>query len=414
MSTDFSGFSQGTALSPRIYRTSLGTRIIFILFGAALMLAGLIGFGHFFGVPGDRVAGPAFIMQLFFLLLALAGAYALASVARTKILLYPDAIELYGVKSVYRLMRHEIEGVRRIKGKGGVTVQLIPSDPSLKKIRVSPEWKKDEVFREWISGLPDLDARDIQREKEEVAADALLGATPEERTKRNARAKKIAGCLQGAAIGMAGWTIVYPHPYQWVAGLNAGLPCLAIALMFLSPGVYRINMNRANVRPSLALVFIVPAIALLLHGSAGFHLVNWKDPLPLAAIGIAVFACLFFLADQTIRSKPKALLLYSLGMAAYGYGAGVSANAIFDNSQAQIFKPVVTGKRVSTGKSRTPYLTISRWGPYARSQEIRVDWTLYNQVQEGQPVCVSQRQGALHMPWYVVGMCENDLPAEWR
>lgn len=111
MSSDFSGFDQSAAESSRVYRTSKGGRIFFAVLGAALTSGALAGISYFRSIQD---AGTSFIEFLCFPLL-LFGAYVVMLAIRSKIVLYADAIEQHGAISVKRLMRHEIEGLRRAK-----------------------------------------------------------------------------------------------------------------------------------------------------------------------------------------------------------------------------------------------------------------------------------------------------------
>lgn len=407
MSSNFSGSGKSAAAPPRIYRTSLTASIFLFLFGAVIVLAGLLSIWHY-GITASIRTGDVFILLSLSLLYTFFGVYVMAVALRMKIVLYADAIEHHGMLFMKRLERHEIKGFRRIRARGEPIVRLIPVDPTLKPIYVNPGWGIDAALRAWLFSLPDLDALDIKREKDEVAADPLLGATPAERLRRNAQAKKTARYLQAAAIAIAVWAIIYPHPYGFVICLTASLPFLAIALMFMSGGGYRISLGEAKVRPGLALIFIAPTVALMIRALRDFHLVDGKDPSPFAAAGAVVFIGLMIFADRTLRSKIKPLLLYSAAMAGYGYGAGALANAMFDDSAAQTFKPIVIGQWIESGKSRTYHLTLSSWDFHAGPQEIQVSQSFYAQAKKGEPLCISLRQGALRMPWYVVGMCGND------
>src|SRR6185312_1339893 len=170
---------------------------------------------------------------------------------------------------------------------------------------------------------PDLDEPDMREELSEVAGNPLLGSSREERIQRNTNATWTAAWLQIAAWLFAMCTVIpFPYILPWMIGMTIIMPFLGIAWMFAFKGVYQVNLSR--VRPGLALLFILPALALVIcpfinfFSVVDFHILDWNSALPSAAISAVLFACLFSLADRTLRSKPITLLSYSLVMAVYG------------------------------------------------------------------------------------------------
>jgi hypothetical protein len=80
------------------------------------------------------------------------------------------------------------------------------------------------------------------------------------------------------------------------------------------------------------------------------------------------------------------------------------ANCGLDDSPSTVYRTVVSGKG--------PYhLDLVPWGanPALKSltthHRAMVPRETYNAVQEGDPVCVEQREGALGMAWYTARPC---------
>src|SRR5215472_13079849 len=158
--SEFSAFESDASLLPRSYPTSTGNRIFLTLVASANAVGGLLGMayfglGHEMKSPGERL----FFALLSFLFVAL-GSYVLLYTFKSKIILYADRIEWQGVKSVRSLRREDISGWRIMPTQYISTLEVRLRSPEMKKLKVSLMLTRDEVFKAWFAGLPNLDTQE--------------------------------------------------------------------------------------------------------------------------------------------------------------------------------------------------------------------------------------------------------------
>jgi hypothetical protein len=96
------------------------------------------------------------------------------------------------------------------------------------------------------------------------------------------------------------------------------------------------------------------------------------------------------------------VLLLTLFVTAYCYSSCVVINCYYDRSTPQIHEAKVLGKRISSGKTTTYYLTLTAWGPRTEAEDVTVSEDQYEQIAVGSPVKVYQMKGLLDVPWFFV------------
>src|SRR5262249_25519099 len=148
-------------------------------------------------------------------LLALFGGYLLLAGLRARVVLTADAIESYGALMVRRLARADIKGRRLLQLQYGQTaVELVPRDPGTRSLKLSRSgMRTDAALDAWLSSIPDLDVREAEAARAEIASDPELGQTPAERLASLQRAKKLANTFNGLTWAVVIWGFFYPQPY---------------------------------------------------------------------------------------------------------------------------------------------------------------------------------------------------------
>ena len=183
------------------------------------MLGGLVAAGYLVTHPSagrlqGRLLGAAICCAF-----ALLGAFLIASMLKSCVILRPDAIEVRDLFSTRSLYRAQIAGRRMLPTQYVSTLALIPRDPGAKKLKISMVYETDSAFHAWFQAIPDLDAEEDAAFKARVASDIDLGVTPAERSARLSRAKKVARYATGIAVLVTFWGFLYPRPYPLVIGI---------------------------------------------------------------------------------------------------------------------------------------------------------------------------------------------------
>jgi len=195
---------------PRDYAPSLANRLIWISFGGLLTAVGILGVWYSL-VAGDELGpkGPPLMITLSLLFVFLGG-YLILSMALSKIILRPDAVEVQNPLSRRTMLREEIGGRRFLPNTS--TIELLPRDKSQKKLKIAFFSKPDALFTAWFASIPDIDAAELAKSESEIASDVEFGLTPEQRSEQLARARTTARWLTRGALLISAWGVFYPRP----------------------------------------------------------------------------------------------------------------------------------------------------------------------------------------------------------
>jgi hypothetical protein len=318
--------------SSRVYRPSGFWRVFMLALGTIAMVAG--GAGAWYFGTGHEVQGigQAVLTAICAGFLAL-GVYLTAWVARVRLTLREDEIELTGLTKTQSLHRGEILGFRTLTPRNGPPILvLVPRQDDRSKLKIPGLFRYDERFRSWLAALPDLDARDTDAVKKEIESRPDLGATPEERARTVAQARLTCRILNVVAIVASALGYLLPWPYPLVMVVLAVLPWVAVYVTSRYPGVVIINQRRGDPRPGAGIPFILPGLILCLRVINEATPIGWEEPLALALLVAGILTLAAWKADVTLQRRPAFLLLILLLASFYGYGSVMEADTLFDQT----------------------------------------------------------------------------------
>jgi hypothetical protein len=391
---------------PRTYRVSTRNRIFLVFVAVVNCVLGIVfgllgmnylGAGEEANGPWERV--PFGILGASLLLL---GLYIVALTLKTKVILYPDRIEHYALRTVRSLRREEIKGWRVVWWKYHSTLVLVPRKRELKRLHIILMLKKDEAFDAWMASLPNVDEVERAESAARIVEDQSIAATAEERSDLLAGARNKAKVLNSIAGVAAVWGFFYPRPYQVAMAVLGFVPLAAMALLATGGRLYQLGGRRNDARANLSLAFLLPGLVLGLRGLLDFNLLGWMPIIKMIVAGTVLLTILLVAASRGMIERPWTIVPFVL---VYLFGAITQANTLLDHSKRQVFAVRVLDKRVSDGKSTSYYLRVEPWGPRGSENEVEVSSSMYQAVSVGQNACVLLWPGALHAPWYVVRTC---------
>ena len=399
------GVQQEIAAFPRVYRPGGGWRILLLLI--SFLLGGFAAAGLWYFGTGHEVrtlSGKLFLVGicLSFILLS---TYLTAWMFLARLTLWADRIESRDLTRARTLYRRDILGRRIVQQHNApATLILFPRSSPAKKMKISNVFRVDALFMEWIGSLPDLDAEDVRVGHQDIMTNQELGITPAERMAAFDRGKRLSRLLSGATLALGAWAWFYPMPYRLVVSLLVLLPCVGLVIVARSSGLFRIDEKRNDPHPSVAVPFMLPGFVLTLRVIRDMNFVEWSGPLYVSAALAALLTVVAVMADRSLRSRRGIVVLLVLGMS-YGFGAGMEGNALLDHSKPSVYPTQITGKQISNGRYRSYDLYLARWGPRQDNDKVSVSRSFYESVGIGDIVCVSLRQGAFQVPWYIVQPC---------
>lgn len=385
----------------RVYRLNKVSKFLCFFMAATFLCVGALFFGVSFwmrGAFGSALLVPA--AGVFF-----GGIVLCVSAVRARILLSAGSIAVTTIIQTRELAFDQIRGRREYSTRNGTCVVLVPKEPGVKSISIAPNYAFDEAWNAWFRALPDLDAMDKQEKLAEIAADSVLGSTPEERLAKLGQARRVATALAVTAV-VAALLAFVELARPAAAVLFTVLPWAAVYLLYLSPMLYRIGGVKSDPRMGLDLPVWIPCFGLGITSIAGAHHVSLGPALWLICLSGIVLAAA--LAKPMLQSRRSfAIVIASLGLSvAYGFGLGFAANRYLDHAPAQTYRAEIASKSTSTGRNGTTYyLHLNPWGPMTDEDKVDVSSSFYRSLNEGDTVCLELHPGALKMGWYTVESC---------
>lgn len=346
-------------------------------------------------------ATPAYFIAVF---IAIFPPFLLVNVIKKKVIVDDYTLTSIALFSTKQLQLNDIKGYRIVVNKSSRSV-VFESNSGMGKITVSNANEltdKDEFF-DWLqTKFTDLDAADVQLEKEDVLQNTALGATEEEREASLKKAKRltIGFAVLGAIIGFM--NLFYDAKIWAIA--DVVYPFLGVVLIFTGKGLIKFVVNsKRSVYPQIIVGMIVLGFVCALASSTSGELYDsgnlWKPALIFTTV---LFVAFYFTGTNKSMAVGWQIATMLIVAGLFGFGNTVHINTVFDASQPRIYRARIDNKKISSGKHTSYNLYISEWGPESVSSTIDVGSRFYNNVNVGDSVTMYYRPGALNIPWYKI------------
>jgi hypothetical protein len=394
---------------PMTYRFSPVWRVLAAVVFVPVLCGGLAESFLVWSTAADKPIVRTLVACLLLIAFAAGIAWQLVIFLTWRVTLAADAIETSSWLNRRRIRRDDIKGLRiNDTGQAGRIIVVVASSAIPRKISLALKFmQKDAAFSAWFSGLRNLDAEDLQNSVASIATNAAYGTTPEDRLFRLKWARRIGFALDMVSIALVLWSFIDPRPYPWVIGGLAALPLLALVLIVISRGLFRIGIGAAHAHANLGTACALPAFAIMLRKMFDLNMVDELPLIAAAAICTMVFIAAIALADRDLRSRPWMLVGLALCAGAYAFGALGEANALLDRSPSSVLRSQIIDKHITYGKATTYYFRLAPWGTRSEPADVSVSHDLYDRLEPRNSVCLLLRDGALHMPWFIVGACRG-------
>ncbi len=304
----------------------------------------------------------------------------------TRIVLYPghiESINLIGRRSMARADIDRLE-IRETKVKSRTVKKyyLIPKNEGQLPLMVPGNIKMDEAWFEWMAPIREEIVPPIEQ--------AVSGATG------------VGLLILALCLGLLITPIVHSEWKFYFDLIHLSLPWLVCLYLFTSDR-FRDPAQRMWL-PVLGMITMMPAIYLVVIGSMSGAFVVGADMWMLiaASIGMGLFSLLLMRwspIDSFALTRDWPITLVALA-GFYGYGAALTINQLFDDSQPRTLPVSIAQKYVTTGKGAGSFFKIAPWENETEARSYRPSQATYNRLAVGDNVCASLHPGALGMRWY--------------
>ncbi len=394
--------------TPREYRLRVSLKVIYLLLAAVLLTgAGLVI--NLAISPNVRPFGSYFLFAG--VLLALLALFLVLLVLRSRLVLVGDWIELYSALGASIANRNEIEGFRKMRSRNSRWTRIYLKDG--RGAFNVPEWFNDnDDLNEWLKAVPDLDQRDIDKIWQQLRDQHPPGTTDDKIRIELKQAKAWAAGLSIASV-IAGFVALfanYEPLYTASIVLLLIFPPLGFLLAHHFPLLFTCA-NKPDPRANLGFMVIWSGFPLAMSylGNHPARLANYSQLIPWA---LPVFLFCSVALFRTTRGNPDrwyAFVLLVIFGAAYSLGLAATANILPDRSPPRLYRAYVLEKFTTHGKGTIYHVRLARWGPVDNADDVVVPMRMYQQVSVRDLMCIELHPGFLHVPWYTLAPCSEQL-----
>jgi len=361
-------------------------RMLTPIFAAGFAAAGVFVFG--LDAPlWVRIAVPGFLT---FIALGLANMAVHAIFDRATF--YADRIETLRWFKRREIKRDQIIGLR--SGHKGADVALLTREDEDDPFELTDDEVEDEDVLEWLTDIPNLDARDSDAKERKFLSDPRFGDTPRQRRATLKRLIATSRTLEALGFIFLMWVGLVPIPYLWAVGAAALLPFLVLLIHVLSGRLLSLGPEEPgpDFRPGIGTLMTFAAIALAVRAALDFQFPQW--PLLIAACVPAAALVVFLLraVDKVVAAMPVWAFVLALF---YVAGIAAQADVLLDNpTEFQVATIVSTGPK-------DIYITLYAAPADGKGQvrEFRVSPLTHALAHRGQKLCSYGGPGRLGLRW---------------
>lgn len=288
----------------------------------------------------------------------------------------------------------------RIKQK---TIFIEPSNTSDHSILVNNYDDFNDIgdMIKWVKeNFTDLDAADLQHEKDKITENAELGLTKEQREQNLSRTKRIA--IAYNIIGVAFTFITIPFNNKITTLLLLLYPLLGTAVILTSSGLTKfVSSSKRSVYSFIMLGFTLPAFTLLISALFTYEIDEYQHVwLPFFAVASLIFTLVYKIGINKALPLKGQLVIIAIASLIYSYGSIIQVNCKLDRSDPRLIHTSVDNKWIEYNKGRHYHLKLKSWDSNPKPKDIEVSVSTFQRYAVSNNINVYLKRGFLEIPWY--------------
>ena len=377
------------------FTNAIGWKIFYSVIGVIMLVFSIF----LFTSVTDRGST---LLIAFPVIILLFGLFIIASQIKNKVMISADSIIKVSVFGRKELTTADVKGCR-ISTKVIVIEPLSPTDPKITLNNYSDLANSEDLVTWLNQNFKDLDAVDMQEQKDQILHDTSLGFTEQEREEKLKKAKQIA-LVYNIGGGVAGAAVLFLQTNNFLIILSLAYPLIGLAVMKFNGLIKFFTNPKSSIYPSIFLGFYFAALMSFIPAISQYDLFSYEHVwLPVIVVGLVIVGLLYMGGGNPAAGAVKGQFIFMIVLGAlYGFGSIINVNCAFDKSTPQKFVATVVNHEVHHGKSTTYYLTLSPWGPQKETKDVSVGSGFYYATNVGETVNIYLKKGVLNIPWFVV------------
>ncbi|HEY4087888.1 MAG TPA: hypothetical protein VGM43_18235 [Bryobacteraceae bacterium] len=213
--------------------------------------------------------------------------------------------------------------------------------------------------------------------------------------------RRLAQVLNTIALVVCLWCFLSQVANSIAAAALVLLPWFAIVAVKDANGLLRfVKARKGDDYPNLTIAGTFPVITIFVLAVSRYNVIFSSQAWCLTVAAAAAMIAAFIWADSSLRRGWRALALMVCVSLAWGYGAIIEVNGLFDMSPGVTWTAVVQGKHTSGSRGRLYKLTLAPWGPKDRPNPLTVSRATWRAIQPSDIVYLNLKPGVLGVRWY--------------
>lgn len=337
------------------YRLSTGMKIFYGALAVGMFIFSMVLFDMYNPVHGAFVlAIPTGVL--------IGAILIMASVMRRKIVVYTDSLLYVSLFSKKELSFQEIKGYRL----GEKIIKIESASLNVPKITISNfiDFANSDELTDFIKQhFKDLDAIDLENEKNKLLQDSSIGFTEQERNENlvNAKEKAIAYNLAGIMVFIAG--LCFDN--KVISIILILYPLIGIIFMLFSKGLIKfLSETKRSAYRYIGIGFGIGTAIIFVKTLKSYNIFDFNNlwvPLIATSLILLITLCAIGL-NKSIGSIIGQIIFMLVISVIYCFASIIEVNCAFDDSELKMYPAEILDHRVQHGKSTSYYLTIKHLG----------------------------------------------------
>jgi hypothetical protein len=225
--------------------------------------------------------------------------------------------------------------------------------------------------------------------------------------------------LEWTTMGLAGWFLFFPRPYEILLGVLLAIPIIGLILNGLhKPSMatlVEVSADKDGADKYDVADFIdIAAWVILVRVLLDYEFESIYSMIIPGTIACIIILTILFLTHKLIAKTTRnkwwiyTSLIFSVSL--YSYAGTYAANCTYDFSEPTVYESEVLDKTISRGRRSTIYrVEVAPWGHHFDKESISVSAVQYAELSIGDKISIDLKKGLFKIPWYYI-----ERKREWR
>lgn len=322
----------------------------------------------------------------------------LIDVYKSKFIIEDDKVTLINTFCKKEFKVEEIEGYRLHQN------QILIKSFDKRIIKLNNYIENFNEIESWLfKNYKDLDIQQSEEELNVFLDEVKFGETLEQREKYLKQAKKVAFFLNGSAIFLVAYLLIFKMLFKVEVIAAVGFPLICVLILMLYKGTIRFKQKNYSAFPSMAVAFMVSCTSILLISIIRYKILNYGNLFLLSSAFAFITQIIMSFANVEFSFKKNIQYFSILGfttlMFVYSFGSITILNCSLDKTKNTIYKAKIEAKKTTGSDNDNYFFTLSAWGNIKETKNHSVTKDLFDKLNENDSINIIYHLGKFNIHW---------------